>query len=199
MRLRGVIASALVAALAGCQSVRSADPGAADPQRVAFRGGSLRKPDADGWKLEIKGRYGLMLARVGTDADQTHVIRASMFRIRALDSDAALVAFVKEGQLADQQRVHYELKGYTVAADPGRGARCVRTRTTTFERAGEIVPGRHAQYTVDDVALICVHPQDPAKGIMVGYSVRYRRGEVDPEFEARAARVLDSVRFAAID
>ena len=51
---------------------------------------------------------------------------------------------------------------------------------------------------LENLELICVHPDDKRIVVLVGYSHRYDAGKADPKFSAKAMRLLRSVEFGSL-
>jgi hypothetical protein len=83
-----------------------------------------------------------------------------------------------------------------VEAAPAIGERCWRAHTVAKDSAAVKNSANPDPMVMEIWLLLCPAPGDAQSVVMLGYSTRYYESTRDPQADAKAATILDSVRLS---
>lgn len=194
-----LLLAAVAAVAAGCAGLAPrSEPLPLPPQRVAMAGLSLLPPHEAGW-VRLRGETaGLALERYRTGSDEVYAIDARPIELKRA---ATMEDFTKEVGAVNARWLlpaRYQLRRYEQAADPTKGAKCVRAQVVVDDaEAVRRSTGATAPMTLEVLTLTCTLPGSVSRGVSVTYSYRHLPDAPDPQFSRRAAALLDSVVLKA--
>lgn len=191
----GLLIYFFVAFLAGCAS-RPSSPTIADPtQRFIQSGYSLVPTNENGWILAARSPYQFVLAKEGTQTDETFAIQATLLDLPELIANEKIVEVVRQGQEADTDPTRFIVQKHEVSYAELAGNPCGRSHMLASDNAAVKRSSNSGDMLLEIATLICRHPKNNKIGISVVYSQRYYKGAKTPGFLENANIVLNSVRF----
>jgi hypothetical protein len=135
------------------------------------------------------------MARKGPDDDDSYAVAVTLYGLPDFFSEEQFVAHVLRERLREPDIGRFKSLHNEEVVDRSRSAWCIRYRTTSEDRAAQVGPGRTATMIMDSRGYSCRHPRKNSIGVDFGYSHRHRPGQLDPAFEEKATRFLETIEF----
>jgi hypothetical protein len=188
--------------------------GACDPHDIEFqrfrffaKNYSLVPPGTDGWEMRVprEGQDMLMLEK-GAGPNELNTLSSTRYKFPLINSKQELVDTTRgfmEYVPEDPDRytiIEHEIVTYTKKETmPGNFnslALCVvSSQIVTDMRALLLKSGEKGIMIRETQTLVCVHPTERDRAVVLNYSHRYQPGNRDPEFIDKARQVFESIAF----
>ena len=188
--------------------------GACDPDDIEFQrfrffaqDYSFAPPGTDGWEMRAprEGQDMLMLEK-GPGPNELNTLSSTRYQFPAINSDRELVDTTRgfmEYTPEDPDRyrlIEHEIvpfkKKETIPLDFNRLAMCVVSRQVIADRQAVLLESGDTGTLIRETqTLVCVHPTETDRAVVLNYSHRYQPGNRDPEFNSKARQVFDSIAF----
>jgi hypothetical protein len=185
----------LVVVLAACAPVRQQKPKELElpPQRSVHTGFSLLPLDEKGWLIGAQQPQILILGKLGSDPDESFVLRAFTVVLPDFNSSDEFMGFAKtaigETDPTRFKKITQESKTVIV-----NGQSCVSVKSMEEDLGANKRTSRTDPMLIEAYSLVCPHPQKNI-AIVVAYSHRYYSGQADPESAKKAATIFEAVEF----
>ena len=185
------------------------DPHAIEFQRFRFfaQDYSFVPPGTDGWKMRVprEGEDMLMLEK-GPGPDELNTLSSTRYRFPFINSNQELVdttrGFMEYAPedpdrytLIEHEIVPYKKKA-TIPVNFNSLAMCVVSRQVIADKQALLLDSAEKGTLIRETqTLVCVHPTERDRAVVLNYSHRYQPGNRDPEFISKARRVFESIAF----
>ena len=188
--------------------------GACDPDDIEFQrfrffaqDYSFVPPGTDGWEMRtpLEGQDMLMLEK-GPGSNELNTLSSTRYKFPTINSDQELVETTRgfmEDVPEDPDRytlIEHEIVPYkhkeTMTINFNSLAMCVVSRQVIADRQAVLLKSEETGTLIRETqTLVCVHPTERDRAVVVNYSHRYLPGNRDPEFISKASRVFESIAF----
>lgn len=199
MGTRHFAALLLASLLAACGGPRLARmPELPQPaQRIVQYGYSFMPPTEPGWHVAERDGNGIILGRFGPSTDETVAIMAGNASGARLETRAAFEQYVRQQMAKDAApNARFGKRKSKLTMLRYRGADCARMHISAVDRQARRRSGRKGDMTLEVTQLFCRHPDNAGVVTFIGYSERYTAGHRDPDFDAKASHLLNSLEFS---
>ena len=185
------------------------DPDDIEFQRFRFfaQDYSFAPPGTDGWEMRTpqEGQDLLMLEK-GPGPNELNTLSSTRYKFPIINSDRELVDTTRgfmEYMPENPGRytlIEHEIapfkKEETILLDFNRLAMCVVSRQVIADKQAVLLESGDTGTLIRETqTLVCVHPTETDRAVVVNYSHRYQPGNRDPEFDSKARQVFDSIAF----
>ena len=185
------------------------DPDDIEFQRFRFfaQDYSFAPPGADGWEMRTpqEGQDMLMLEK-GPGPNELNTLSSTRYKFPAISSDRELVDTTRgfmEYTPENPDRytlIEHEIAPFkqeeTIFLDFNRLAMCVVSRQVIADKQAVLLESGDTGTLIRETqTLVCVHPTETDRAVVVNYSHRYQPGNRDPQFDSKARQVFDSIAF----
>ena len=188
--------------------------GACDPHDIEFQrfrffaqDYSFVPPGTAAWEMRLprEGEDMLMLEK-GPGPDELNTLSSTRYRFPLINSNQELVDVTRgfmEYTPDDPDRytlIKHEIVPYkkkaTIPVNFNSLARCVVSRQVIADKQALLLESREKGTLIRETqTLVCVHPTETDRAVVLNYSHRYQPGSRDPEFISKARRVFESIAF----
>ncbi len=165
------------------------------PERISQKGYSVLPLNEEGWVINRRDSYQLVLGKYGKNPDETFSLWAVLARLPAFKTSEEFVRIAKEGQAKDTDPQRFKTMKHEVTVYPMKGVDCAKSHMVVVDHAATKRSGKAGDMILETLTLICAHPKDKSVGVNVAYSHRYYPEFPDPKFLEKATSVLDSVQI----
>jgi hypothetical protein len=152
-----------------------------------------------------EGQDMLMLEK-GPGPNELNTLSSTRYQFPPINSDQELVDTTRgfmEYTPEDPDRyrlIEHEIvpfkKKVTIPLDFNRLAMCVVSRQVIADRQAVLLESGDTGTLIRETqTLVCVHPTETDRAVVLNYSHRYQPGNRDPEFNSKARQVFDSIAF----
>lgn len=167
------------------------------PQRIVQYGYSFMPPNEPGWHVAGRDGNRIVLGRFGPSTDETVAIVAGNATGVRLESRAAFERYVRQHMARDAApNARFGERKSELTMLRYRGANCARAHITALDHQARRRSGQKGDMTLEIMQMFCRHPDNAGVVTYLGYSQRYTAGHRDPGFDAKAARLLNSLKFS---
>jgi hypothetical protein len=188
--------------------------GACDPDDIEFqrfrffaKDYSFVPPGADGWEMRAprEGQDMLMLEK-GAGPNELNTLSSTRYKFPLINSKQELVDATRgfmEYAPEDPDRytiIEHEIvpftKKKTMPINFNSLAMCAVSRQVIADMQALLLKsGEKGTMIRETQTLVCVHPTERDRAIVLNYSHRYQPGNRDPEFSNKARQVFESIAF----
>ena len=188
--------------------------GACDPHDIEFQrfrffaqDYSFVPPGTAAWEMRLprEGEDMLMLEK-GPGPDELNTLSSTRYRFPLINSNQELVDVTRgfmEYTPDDPDRytlIKHEIVPYkkkaTIPVNFNSLARCVVSRQVIADKQALLLESREKGTLIRETqTLVCVHPTETDRAVVLNYSHRYQPANRDPEFTGKASRVFESIAF----
>ena len=159
---------------------------------------SFIPPQEEGWVMTYRSDQKVEIGKRGDDIDESYAVMIQVLEIPDVQSDSEFLSFIK-GQAADVQgRRRFIRIQNDVELSQGRGEYCAEFHVKSEDHEPVKRSDGEGPMILEEMGVICRHPDDEDKFIDFSYSHRYYPGDEDSDFGLRAAKFTEEVRFKSI-
>jgi len=188
--------------------------GACDPHDIEFQrfrffaqDYSFVPPGTAAWEMRLprEGQDMLMLEK-GPGPDELNTLSSTRYKFPLINSNQVLVDTTRRFMeytpddpdrytLIEHQIVPYK-KNETMRINFNSLAMCVVSRQIIADKQASLLEsGEQGTLIRETQTLVCVHPTETDRAVVLNYSHRYQPGNRDPEFISKASQVFESIAF----
>ena len=188
--------------------------GVCDPHDIEFQrfrffaqNYSFVPAGTEGWEMQLppEGQDMLMLEK-GASPNEVNTLSSTRYKFPLIDSKQELVETTRgfmEYAPEDPDRytiTEHEIAPYTkkqtMPVNFNSLAMCVVSRQVIADtQAFLLESGEQGTMIRETQTLVCVHPTERDRAVVLNYSHRYQPGNRDPEFLNKAGQVFESIAF----
>lgn len=188
--------------------------GACDPHNIEFQrfrffaqDYSFVPPGTDGWEMRVprEGQDMLML-EMGAGPNELNTLSGTRYKFPLINSNQELVDTTRrfmDYAPEDPDRytmIEHEIVPYTkkdtIPVNFNSLAMCVVSRQVIADKQALLQDsGGKGTLIRETQTLVCVHPTERDRAVVLNYSHRYQPGNRDPEFLNKARQVFESIAF----
>jgi hypothetical protein len=196
--IRLLILGLMALAVAGCGPRLAQTPELPQPpQRIVQYGYSFMPPNEPGWHVAGRDGNGIILGRFGPSTDETVAIVAGNATGVRLETRAAFEKYVRQQMVKDAApNARFGERNSELTMLRYRGANCARVHITAVDHQARRRSGQKGDMTLEMMQLFCRHPDNAGVVTFLGYSQRYTAGHRDPDFDAKAEHLINSLEFS---
>jgi len=188
--------------------------GTCDPHDIEFRrfrffaqDYSFVPPATEGWEMrEPRQGDDMLMLKKGAGSNELNTLSSARYRYPLVNSHQALVDTTRsfmEFSPEDPYRytiIEHEItpfeKKKTIPVSFNSLAMCVVSRQMVADKQAPLLQsGETGPLIRETQTLVCVHPTERDRAVVLNYSHRYQPGKRDPEFISKARRVFESIAF----
>ena len=156
-------------------------------------------------RVPQEGQDMLMLEK-GTSPNEVNTLSSTRYKFPLINSDQELVdttrgfmEYVPEDPdrytLIEHEIVPFKRKE-TIPLDFNRLAMCVVSRQVIADKQAVLLESGDIGALIRETqTLVCVHPTESDRAVVLNYSHRYQPGNRDSEFIGKTNRVFESIAF----
>ena len=188
--------------------------GACDPHDIEFQrfrifaqDYSFVPPGTEGWEMRVpqEGQDMLMLEK-GPGPNEVNTLSSTRYKFPLINSQQELVdttrgfmGYTPEDPdrftITEHEIVPYTKK-QTMPVNFNSLAMCVVSRQVGVDTQALLLEsGEQGTMLRETQTLVCVHPIERDRAVVLNYSHRYQPGNRDPEFLNKARQVFESIAF----
>ena len=156
-------------------------------------------------RVPREGQDMVMLEK-GVSPNELNTLSSTRYRFPLINSSQKLVDTTRgfmEYAPEDPDRytlIEHEIVQYTKKAKMRSNfnslAMCVVSRQVIADKQALLLEsGEQGTLIRETQTLVCVHPTERDRAVVLNYSHRYQPGKRDPEFTNKAQRVFESIAF----
>jgi len=188
--------------------------GACDPHDIEFQhfrffaqDYSFVPPGTSGWEMrEPREGQDMLMLEKGAGPDELNTLSSTRYKFPLINSKQELVDITRgfmEYAPEDPDRykiIEHEIVPYTkkesMPINFNSLAMCVVSRQVIADKQALLLEsGEKGTLLRETQTLVCVHPTETDRAVVLNYSHRYQPGNRDPEFINKARRVFESIAF----
>ncbi len=162
-------------------------------ERVDMRDVSFVPPTKHPWYVVNHQAMSIDLAAYGERQDETLAIQASYFEMPAMSTAEELAAYLKP-QLVTENGERFTLLEHRFTPRTVNDLMCVDTYLDVEDRQAKKRTSRPDPMRLRIAALYCLHPSEKKVGLHIGYSNRHYAEGGEPDLEAVAQRMFETLR-----
>ena len=191
MKPYGSIAWILCTLLGACASQPK------EPPRIMMQGFSISAPKEkeQTWIVAKQGPDITVIGKPGRFSGESFTMQATIIKLPAFDSAAALVRHLESTQRKEIDPKRYRVFKLEVSPQKIQNQSCALSRVEAAERSTSVGTGSPVNTMLETMTLICPHPKDPLRGISMAYSHRHFPEDVDPRFSQDSAMLMQTLAF----
>jgi hypothetical protein len=188
--------------------------GACDPEDIEFQrfrffaqDYSFVPPGTDGWEMRApQGGQDMLMLEKGPGPNELNTLSSTRYKFPSINSTQELIdttrAFMEytpedpdRYTLIEHEIVPFEQKE-TIPLDFNRLAMCVVSRQVIADKQAVLLESEDIGPLIRETqTLVCVHPTETDRAVVLNYSHRYQPGNRDSGFNSKARQVFDSIAF----
>ena len=166
------------------------------PQRLVMYGYSFMPPAEPGWRVAGRDGNRLVLGKVGATPDETVIIMSGHALAQAFRSSKEFEQFIRDRMISDSGPAErFSVTRNELTMLRRQGSDCARVHMTSIDRQAKKRSGKPGDMVLEIAELFCRHPGNDGIVTYLGYSQRYYSGNRDPDFDAKAGSLLDSLEL----
>ena len=165
-------------------------------KRLEIIGLSLLPPSGENWHHEIVHPARIEFGKLVNDKLESFVASAVIHKLPEAVSEEEFLNKISEGRWGEsKEQVRFKtlLKEEKITHE--KGTLCVRYHTKYEDHGSKYLIKDFPYFTVEDIGLICRHPEDRNIGVSIGISQRAKPDNLLDNFNKLANDFLFNARF----
>lgn len=195
--LRFTIISLLLVILASCANRNLTLINEEDSQKtINIIGVSMLPPEGNGWHYEIVHPARIQFGRIGTYFPQTIAASVVLHKIPVTETEEEFLIEVSKERWSkkdEQNRFTNVLVEENISHE--KNTLCVRYHTIYQDLGSKYLKSKNQYFLIEDIGLICRHPENEKIGVSVGISQRSMPGRTYKKFKTIANAFISNAKF----
>ncbi len=163
-------------------------------QKVSLAGISFIAPPNMTWFVMVESTYQVVLGTKRDNPNETLIVYVSTYQVPTFSKPEDFLAYVKSSRAGEPKTGRFEVMKNDEKLYKERVETCVEHETESKDYGAK----RGGKYTVIQyLGMNCIHPSNPAVGILIELSRKSPPGIKYPQFKTLGSNLLKSVEFNA--
>lgn len=196
-RLHEVFVFSLCSVLLSCATgQRRLEVIPSPPVRIVMNGCSFMPLPETGWAIGGRTADQIVIGKQGAHADESLVIQAARRSAKGVSTRESAVEYVRKLTAVDPNDRRYRNVRQDVSGTSVRAAVCAVSDGELEDHGALTRSGRRDPMIIQQRTIVCVHPTQNDKLVIVAFSHRYYAENRDPAFPERAQSLFESIEFS---
>ena len=165
-------------------------------KELSIIGVTMLPPSGKGWNYQIVHPARIQFGKFGDYELQTITASVVLHKLPVADSEQQFLAEVSKerwGQNDEQERFNNVLVEETIVHE--KNTLCIRYNTIYQDFGSQYLQDSNQHFVVEDIGLICRHPENEKVGVSIGVSQRYKPGRMYRDFKEVANAFIANAKF----